>query len=74
MGYQGALCLVGHLTSDLEGLASETRQVRHLKVKRTDVAHRLPRGKRATWDGNQHLQEHQCLGKQPFYFTYYRGK
>ncbi|MDM5315294.1 hypothetical protein QUF49_04755 [Fictibacillus sp. b24] len=24
------------------------RQVRHLKVKRTNVAHRLPRGKRAS--------------------------
>ena len=27
-------------------------QVRHLKVKRPNVAHRLPRGKRATWNGN----------------------
>jgi hypothetical protein len=24
-------------------------------VKRTNVAHRLPRGKRASWSGNQHL-------------------
>jgi hypothetical protein len=32
-------------------------QVRHLKVKRPNVAHRLPRGKRATWNGNQ-LQKH----------------
>jgi hypothetical protein len=30
-------------------------QVRHLRVKRTNVAHRLPRGKRATWSGNQPL-------------------
>ncbi|ANC77019.1 hypothetical protein ABE65_009475 [Fictibacillus phosphorivorans] len=28
-------------------------QVRHLKVKRINVAHRLPRGKRATWNVNQ---------------------
>ncbi|WP_156488374.1 hypothetical protein [Fictibacillus phosphorivorans] len=35
------------LAFDLEGLACATRQVRHLKVKRTNVAHRLPRGKRA---------------------------
>ncbi|MDM5315396.1 hypothetical protein QUF49_05265 [Fictibacillus sp. b24] len=28
-------------------------QVRHLRVKRTNVAHRLPRGKRASWSGNQ---------------------
>jgi hypothetical protein len=28
-------------------------QVRHLYVKRTNVAHRLPRGKRAFWYGNQ---------------------
>ncbi|MBH0165624.1 hypothetical protein IHV12_11935 [Fictibacillus sp. 7GRE50] len=27
--------------------------MRHLKVKRTNVAHRLPRGKRAAWNGNQ---------------------
>ncbi|MFG6496842.1 hypothetical protein P8610_15885 [Fictibacillus sp. UD] len=38
---------MGHLTFDLEGLAATTRQVRHLYVKRTNVAHRLPRGKRA---------------------------
>ncbi|MBH0163374.1 hypothetical protein IHV12_00535 [Fictibacillus sp. 7GRE50] len=29
--------------------------MRHLYVKRTNVAHRLPRGKRATWSGNQLL-------------------
>ncbi|MFG6495641.1 hypothetical protein P8610_09805 [Fictibacillus sp. UD] len=28
-------------------------QVRHLKVKRTNVAHRLPRGKRAPGTENQ---------------------
>ncbi|WP_265589180.1 hypothetical protein [Fictibacillus phosphorivorans] len=27
--------------------------MRHLRVKRTNVAHRLPRGKRAVWSGNQ---------------------
>ncbi len=36
-----------YLTFDLEGLATATRQVRHLRVKRPNVAHRLPRGKRA---------------------------
>ncbi|MFG6496979.1 hypothetical protein P8610_16585 [Fictibacillus sp. UD] len=45
MGNQDALCLVDHLTFDLEGLATATRQVRHLRVKRPNVAHRLPRGK-----------------------------
>jgi hypothetical protein len=55
MGFEGALCLLDNLTFDLEGLATATRQVRHLKVKRTNVAHRLPRGKRATWNGNQLL-------------------
>ncbi|MBH0173808.1 hypothetical protein IHV09_09575 [Fictibacillus sp. 23RED33] len=29
--------------------------MRHLRVKRTNVAHRLPRGKRASWSGNQLL-------------------
>ncbi|MBH0171827.1 hypothetical protein [Fictibacillus sp. 18YEL24] len=38
-----------------KGLAVATSQVRHLKVERTNVAHRLPRGKRATWKGNQRL-------------------
>ncbi|MBH0163850.1 hypothetical protein IHV12_02935 [Fictibacillus sp. 7GRE50] len=33
--------------------------MRHLKVKRTNVAHRLPRGKRASWNGNQHFQKQQ---------------
>ncbi|WP_394605796.1 hypothetical protein [Fictibacillus sp. UD] len=33
-GFEGALCLLSHLTFDLEGLATATRQVRHLKVKR----------------------------------------
>ncbi|MDM5317764.1 hypothetical protein QUF49_17270 [Fictibacillus sp. b24] len=30
-------------------------QVRHLRVKRTNVAHRLPRGKRVSCNGNQPL-------------------
>ncbi|MBN3554855.1 hypothetical protein JYA63_11300 [Fictibacillus nanhaiensis] len=41
------------LTFDVGGLATATGQLRHLRVKRTNVAHRLPRGKRATWSGNQ---------------------
>ncbi|MDM5317505.1 hypothetical protein QUF49_15950 [Fictibacillus sp. b24] len=32
-------------------------RVRHLRVKRSNVAHRLPRGKRATWSGNQLLSK-----------------
>jgi PST family polysaccharide transporter len=32
-------------------------QVRHLRVKRPNVAHRLPRGKRATCNGNQILSK-----------------
>ncbi|MDM5318187.1 hypothetical protein QUF49_19480 [Fictibacillus sp. b24] len=32
-------------------------QVRHLRVKRTNVAHRLPRGKRAAWSGDQLLSQ-----------------
>ncbi|MFG6495969.1 hypothetical protein P8610_11455 [Fictibacillus sp. UD] len=32
-------------------------QVRHLRVKRTNVAHRLPRGKRASWNGDQPLSK-----------------
>ncbi|MBH0174402.1 hypothetical protein IHV09_12590 [Fictibacillus sp. 23RED33] len=28
-------------------------------MKRTNVAHRLPRGKRATWNGNQLPSKHQ---------------
>ncbi|WP_394605058.1 hypothetical protein [Fictibacillus sp. UD] len=50
---EGALCLLSHLAFDLEGLATATGQVRHLRVKRTKVAHRLPRGKRSTWSENQ---------------------
>ncbi|MED1862700.1 hypothetical protein P4V41_04485 [Fictibacillus nanhaiensis] len=41
------------LAFDLEGLATATRQVRHLYENRTNVAHRLPRGKRASCNGNQ---------------------
>ncbi|MBD7964070.1 hypothetical protein [Fictibacillus norfolkensis] len=44
-----------YLTFDLEGLATATSQVRHLRVKRTNVAHRLPRGNRAAWNVNQLL-------------------
>ncbi|WP_394604977.1 hypothetical protein [Fictibacillus sp. UD] len=29
--------------------------MRHLYARRTNVAHRLPRGKRSTWNGNQIL-------------------
>ncbi|MFG6497520.1 hypothetical protein P8610_19315 [Fictibacillus sp. UD] len=36
-------------------------QVRHLKVKRTNVAHRLLRGKRAPVTEIYHFQEHQRL-------------
>ncbi|KZE69431.1 hypothetical protein AWM68_03970 [Fictibacillus phosphorivorans] len=45
-GKEGALCLLGRSAFDLEGLATATRQVRHLRVTRTNVAHRLSRGKR----------------------------
>ncbi|MDM5317742.1 hypothetical protein QUF49_17160 [Fictibacillus sp. b24] len=34
-------------------------QVRHLKVKRPNVAHRLPRGKRAPGTEINHFQEQQ---------------
>ncbi len=46
-GYEGALCLLSHLTFDLEGLATVTRQVRHLRAQSAEVAHRTPPGKRA---------------------------
>ncbi|MDM5318317.1 hypothetical protein QUF49_20245 [Fictibacillus sp. b24] len=36
-------------------------QVRHLRVKRTNVAHRLPRGKRAVWNGNQPLPKLETI-------------
>ena len=45
-------------------------QVRHLYVKRTNVAHRPPRGKRAAWNGNQHSQKQQSLRKQTFIKTF----
>ncbi|MDM5315602.1 hypothetical protein QUF49_06300 [Fictibacillus sp. b24] len=32
-------------------------QVRHLYVKCKNVAHRLPRGKRSTWNGDQPLSK-----------------
>ncbi|MDM5315376.1 hypothetical protein QUF49_05165 [Fictibacillus sp. b24] len=31
--------------------------MRHLRVKRTNVAHRLPRGKRSIWNGDQPLSK-----------------
>jgi hypothetical protein len=65
MGYEGAICLLDRLTFDLEGLATATRQLRHFRVKRTNVAQRLPRGKRAAWNGNQHFQKQQSLRKHP---------
>ncbi|WP_394604610.1 hypothetical protein [Fictibacillus sp. UD] len=37
--------------------------MRHLRVKRPNVAHRLPRGKRAAWSENQHFQEQQSFAK-----------
>ncbi|WP_394604549.1 hypothetical protein [Fictibacillus sp. UD] len=39
-------------------------QVRHLRVKRPNVAHRLPRGKRATWSGDQHFHKRQSAISQ----------
>jgi hypothetical protein len=32
MGYEGAFCLLDRLAFDLEGLATVTRQVRHLEA------------------------------------------
>ncbi|MFG6494629.1 hypothetical protein P8610_04675 [Fictibacillus sp. UD] len=58
-GFEGALCLLNHSAFDLEGLATATRQVRHLYVKRSNVAHRLPRGKRATETESNHFQKLQ---------------
>jgi uncharacterized radical SAM superfamily Fe-S cluster-containing enzyme len=52
-----------YLTFDLEGLATVTRQVRHLYVKRTNVAHRLPRGKRVPVTEINHIQEHHRVTK-----------
>ncbi|MDM5315619.1 hypothetical protein QUF49_06385 [Fictibacillus sp. b24] len=49
-----------------ETTASTGGQVRHLKVKRTNVAHRLPRGKRAPGTEINHFQKHQSLRKQQF--------
>ncbi len=61
MGYEGALCLLDRLTFDLEGLATTTRQVRHLRVKRPNVAHRLPHGKRVSGTEVNHFQKQQVL-------------
>ncbi|MDM5314506.1 hypothetical protein QUF49_00800 [Fictibacillus sp. b24] len=38
--------------------------MRHLYVKRTNVAHRLPRGKRAPGTEINHSQEHRSHTKQ----------
>ncbi|MFG6497503.1 hypothetical protein P8610_19225 [Fictibacillus sp. UD] len=40
--------------------------MRHLKVKRPNVAHRLPRGKRAPGTEINHFQEQQTFRKQPY--------
>ncbi|MDM5316067.1 hypothetical protein QUF49_08695 [Fictibacillus sp. b24] len=45
-------------------------QVRHLKVKRTNVAHHLPRGKGASETEINHFHEQQSLRKQPVFYTY----
>ncbi|KZE68730.1 hypothetical protein AWM68_00150 [Fictibacillus phosphorivorans] len=63
-GFEGALCLLIHSPFDLEGLATATRQVRHLRVKRTNVAHRLPRGKRASGTEINYLHIHREIRKQ----------
>ncbi|MDM5315330.1 hypothetical protein QUF49_04935 [Fictibacillus sp. b24] len=45
-------------------------QVRHLKVKRTNVAHRLPRGKRAPGTEINHYQKrNKGLRKESFSFN-----
>ncbi|MFC0238002.1 hypothetical protein [Fictibacillus phosphorivorans] len=41
--------------------------MRHLRVKRTNVAHRLPRGKRATWSGNQLLSGSKFVYENSLY-------
>ena len=46
-GFEGALCLLSHLTFDLEGLATATRQMRQLRAQSVEMAHRTPPGKRA---------------------------
>ncbi|MBH0164379.1 hypothetical protein IHV12_05590 [Fictibacillus sp. 7GRE50] len=60
-GFEGALCHLNHLTFDLEWLATATSQVRHLRVKRTNVAHRLPRGKRVSETEINYFQKQQSL-------------
>ncbi|MDM5315238.1 hypothetical protein QUF49_04475 [Fictibacillus sp. b24] len=62
-GFEGALCLLNHSAFDLEGLATATRQVRHLRVKRPNVAHHLPRGKRAPGTEINSLQEQLSMRK-----------
>ncbi|WP_269446772.1 hypothetical protein [Fictibacillus phosphorivorans] len=39
--------------------------MRHLRVKRPNVAHRLPRGKRAAWNGNHSLLKATEFAKRP---------
>jgi hypothetical protein len=51
MGEDGALCLLDRLPFDLEGLVTATRQ----------EAHRTPRGKRATWSGDQLLTKQKSM-------------
>ncbi|MDM5316928.1 hypothetical protein QUF49_13055 [Fictibacillus sp. b24] len=41
-------------------------QVRHLRVERSNVAHRLLRGKRAPGAEINHFQEQQSIRKQPY--------
>ncbi|WP_265589208.1 hypothetical protein [Fictibacillus phosphorivorans] len=40
--------------------------MRHLKVKRTNVAHRLPRGKRVSETEIDYYKEQQSIEKQPY--------
>ncbi|MBH0167391.1 hypothetical protein IHV12_20910 [Fictibacillus sp. 7GRE50] len=50
-----------YLTFDLKGLATATRQMRHLYVKRKNVAHRLPRGKRSTGTEINYFHQQQSV-------------
>ncbi|WP_354019476.1 hypothetical protein [Fictibacillus halophilus] len=40
--------------------------MRHLRVKRTNVAHRLPHGKRVSGTEMNHFQKHHRLSKKYF--------
>ncbi|MDM5314672.1 hypothetical protein QUF49_01635 [Fictibacillus sp. b24] len=48
--------------------------MRHLRVKRTNVAHCLPRGKRATWSGNQPLPRASKLWIKLFQNLFYEKR